>query len=88
MACPICQKRKAKRFCPGKDESICPVCCGTEREVTIDCPGDCPYLVASRPQPGGIGGKGVRAPATTGMTPGKEDPFMEKYLKGEVIHTS
>ncbi|HEY4682808.1 MAG TPA: hypothetical protein VIH17_06105 [Candidatus Acidoferrales bacterium] len=48
MACPICQKRKAKRFCPGKGESICPVCCGTEREVTIDCPGDCPYLVASR----------------------------------------
>jgi hypothetical protein len=24
------------------------VCCGTEREVTIDCPSDCPYLVASR----------------------------------------
>jgi hypothetical protein len=24
------------------------VCCGTEREVTIDCPVDCPYLVASR----------------------------------------
>ena len=48
MICPICQKRKAKRFCPGKTQSICSVCCGTEREVTIDCPSDCPHLVASR----------------------------------------
>lgn len=48
MLCPICQKRKAKRFCPAKGENICSVCCGTEREVTIDCPSDCPHLVASR----------------------------------------
>lgn len=49
MNCPICQKRKAKRFCPAKATTICTVCCGTEREVTIDCPSDCLYLVASRP---------------------------------------
>jgi hypothetical protein len=48
MACPICEKRKAKRFCPARAENICSVCCGTEREVTIDCPADCAYLVASR----------------------------------------
>ncbi len=48
LVCPICQKRKAKRFCPAKAEYICSVCCGTEREVTIDCPSDCPYLIASR----------------------------------------
>jgi hypothetical protein len=48
LICPICDKRKAKRFCPGKTQSICSVCCGTEREVTIDCPSDCPHLVASR----------------------------------------
>ena len=48
MVCPICQKRKAKRFCPAKATNICSVCCGTQREVTIDCPSDCPYLVASR----------------------------------------
>ncbi|MGO9274901.1 MAG: hypothetical protein ACLQOO_32510 [Terriglobia bacterium] len=48
MVCPICQKRKAKRYCPAKGENICSVCCGTEREVTIDCPSDCPHLVASR----------------------------------------
>ena len=48
MICPICQKRKAKRFCPAKAETICTVCCGTEREVTIDCPSECPHLMASR----------------------------------------
>ncbi len=48
MPCPICRKRKAKRFCPAKGENICSVCCGTEREVTIDCPSDCTHLVASR----------------------------------------
>jgi len=48
LSCPICQQRKAKRFCPARGESICAVCCGTEREVTIDCPTDCPYLMDSR----------------------------------------
>src|SRR6266699_4156288 len=44
---PICEKRKAARFCPAKGEKICAVCCGTQREVTIDCPSDCSYLVAA-----------------------------------------
>lgn len=47
MSCPICEKRKAGRFCPAKGEQICAVCCGTEREVTIACPPDCPYLAAA-----------------------------------------
>ena len=47
MLCPICEKRKAERFCPAKAEKICAVCCGTEREVSIDCPSDCGYLVAA-----------------------------------------
>ncbi len=48
MSCPICKIRKGKRFCPAKVESICSLCCGTEREVTIDCPTNCPFLVESR----------------------------------------
>ncbi len=48
MVCPICNKRKAKRYCPARTENICSICCGTEREVTIDCPSDCVHLVASR----------------------------------------
>ena len=47
MSCPICEKPKAERFCPAKAEKICAVCCGTEREVTIDCPADCAYLLAA-----------------------------------------
>lgn len=46
-SCPICEKRKAERSCPAKAEKICAVCCGTEREVTIDCPSDCAYLISA-----------------------------------------
>lgn len=45
--CPICNKRRAERYCPAKGEKICAIDCGTEREVTIDCPADCAYLVAA-----------------------------------------
>ena len=48
MSCPICEKRPAKRFCPAKGEKICAICCGREREGTIDCPSDCAYLIAAR----------------------------------------
>lgn len=48
LPCPICENRPPKRFCPAKGAVICAVCCGTEREVTIDCPSDCRYLKASR----------------------------------------
>lgn len=47
MSCPICERRPPKRFCPAKGEKICPICCGEQREVTIDCPSDCPHLVAA-----------------------------------------
>jgi hypothetical protein len=47
VSCPICEKRKPERFCPAKGEKICAVCCGREREVTIDCPVDCSYLIAA-----------------------------------------
>ena len=29
---------------------ICPRCCGEQREVTLDCPSDCPYLLQARQQ--------------------------------------
>ena len=48
MPCTICQTRKEKRFCPAVHDRICAVCCGTEREVTLDCPSDCPYLQQAR----------------------------------------
>ncbi|MCI0421237.1 MAG: hypothetical protein L0387_20310 [Acidobacteria bacterium] len=48
MKCPLCESRKAKRLCPAKATQICPVCCGTKREVEIDCPSSCVYLNSGR----------------------------------------
>lgn len=46
--CLLCSTRPGKRFCPAKDGHICAVCCGTKREIEIDCPSSCGYLKASR----------------------------------------
>ncbi|MFZ0772160.1 MAG: hypothetical protein WCA49_23960 [Candidatus Sulfotelmatobacter sp.] len=48
MSCAICEIRKEKRFCPAIHGRICPQCCGEQREVTLDCPSDCPYLQQAR----------------------------------------
>jgi hypothetical protein len=48
MPCAICEIRKPKRFCPGVRGDICTICCGTEREVTVHCPLDCPHLQGAR----------------------------------------
>jgi len=48
MKCPICDTRKPRRHCPGVNGEICSICCGNEREVSISCPLDCPYLVEAR----------------------------------------
>src|SRR5580704_3621580 len=55
MVCAICQTRRPRRFCPGVQGDICTLCCGTEREVSVDCPLDCEYLREAhkheKPQP-------------------------------------
>ena len=48
MNCAICNERKEKRFCPAVHGKICAQCCGEQREVTLDCPSDCPYLQQAR----------------------------------------
>jgi hypothetical protein len=48
LSCAICEIRKEKRFCPAVHGRICPQCCGEQREVTLDCPSDCPYLIQAR----------------------------------------
>jgi hypothetical protein len=57
LSCAICEIRKEKRFCPAVHGRICPQCCGEQREVTLDCPSDCPYLLQARehekPRPAG-----------------------------------
>jgi hypothetical protein len=48
LTCAICEERKEKRFCPAVHGKICPQCCGEQREVTLDCPSDCAYLLQAR----------------------------------------
>jgi hypothetical protein len=48
LSCVICNIRKEKRFCPAVHGRICPQCCGEQREVTLDCPSECPYLQQAR----------------------------------------
>lgn len=43
--CPLCETRRPRRFCVGIQREICSICCGTHREVTVDCPLDCVHLI-------------------------------------------
>ena len=48
LSCAICHLRKPKRFCLALHDRICPQCCGEQREATLDCPSECPYLQQAR----------------------------------------
>jgi len=48
LTCAICHVRKEKRFCLALHDRICAQCCGEQREVTLDCPSECPYLQQAR----------------------------------------
>ncbi|HUJ39598.1 MAG TPA: hypothetical protein VLW54_03550 [Candidatus Acidoferrales bacterium] len=50
MNCPICDRRKPARQCPARGDAICTICCGQERELSLDCPHDCIYLLRAREQ--------------------------------------
>jgi hypothetical protein len=76
VTCPICGKRKATRYCPAKGEKICPVCCGTEREVTISCPADCTYLIAAH-----------RYEDEHKRAMPADAPFIEERLPQDILHS-
>ena len=48
IPCKLCEKRRARRHCPGVEGEICPQCCGSQREITIECPSSCEYLIEAR----------------------------------------
>jgi hypothetical protein len=48
LNCSLCETRKEKRFCPALHTRICAACCGTHRELILDCPSDCAYLKQAR----------------------------------------
>lgn len=73
MACAICQTRRARRFCPGVRGDICSICCGTEREVTVDCPLDCPYLEDAHKHE-------RRLPLDTGQIPNRDIRVTDEFM--------
>jgi hypothetical protein len=48
LSCCLCETRKEKRFCPALHTRICAACCGSHRELLLDCPSDCSYLKQAR----------------------------------------
>jgi len=74
MLCAICKIRRPRRFCPGVRGDICTQCCGTEREVTVDCPLNCEYLQDAR--------KHDRiTPADPHQFPNQDIPVTEAFLQ-------
>lgn len=73
-SCKLCEKRRARRHCPGVGGEICPQCCGTERENSIDCPATCDFLREARfhEQP---------APIADGSIPNLDIGLSEKFLR-------
>lgn len=76
MPCAICHKRPEKRYCPVKGAMICAVCCGTEREVSINCPLDCRYLVEARRYEANH-----RKPV-----PPDDVPYPDERIPSEILH--
>jgi|HubBroStandDraft_6_1064221.scaffolds.fasta_scaffold19703_4 hypothetical protein len=74
MKCKICNTRKPRRYCPGVGGDICSICCGSEREVTVNCPLDCVYLVEARQH--------EKPPApSAGPLPNQDVKLSEEFLR-------
>lgn len=48
VICKLCNKRRATRSCLAVNDLICAICCGEQRETTLLCPLDCPFLREAR----------------------------------------
>ena len=72
MACAICETRRPRRFCPGVRGDICSLCCGNEREVTVECPLDCEFLQEARKHD---------KPPVIGEIPNRDIEVPEKLLR-------
>ena len=88
MKCRICRERRPRRYCPGVRGDICSVCCGQEREVSVDCPLDCEYLMEARvherhPDPDPAQFPNQDIPVTEGFLRSKESLLL--YLASRLL---
>src|SRR5664279_2189997 len=74
MACAICRIRRPRRFCPGVRGDICTLCCGTEREVSVECPLDCEYLRKAHKHEKPL-------PVNPETLPNRDVPVSEQFLQ-------
>ena len=74
MACALCHIRRPRRFCPGVAGDICSQCCGTEREVTVECPFECEFLQEARKHED-------PAPVDPSNLPNQDIRVSEKFLE-------
>src|SRR5579871_825886 len=74
MKCRICDTRKPRRYCPGVSADICSQCCGAAREVSINCPLDCQYLIEAR-----LHEKHV--PVNPEAIPNRDIPVTEQFMR-------
>jgi hypothetical protein len=81
MSCAICEARRPRRYCPGVRGDICTICCGTEREVTVDCPFECVYLQEARRHE-------KPAQITPADVPNQDIRINEEFLAGNSALTS
>jgi hypothetical protein len=73
MTCAICRTRRPRRYCPGVRGEICSICCGTEREVTVNCPFECEYLQQARQHD-------RLSPLDPGQVPNRDIQVTEKFV--------
>ena len=74
MACALCQTRRPQRYCPAVRGDICTLCCGTQREVSVDCPLDCLYLREAHKHEKPI-------PIDPETLPNRDIPVSEEFLQ-------
>jgi hypothetical protein len=74
MKCRLCDLRKPRRYCPGVNGDICSICCGAQREVTVDCPLDCTYLAEARLHD-------KPPPLNPEEIPNRDIPITEEFLR-------
>jgi hypothetical protein len=78
VTCAICHIRKPRRHCPGVHGDICTICCGTEREQSVDCPLQCTYLQEAHEH--------ERPPELDPATvPNQDIPITEEFLQANEV---
>jgi hypothetical protein len=76
--CVLCQTRKPRRQCLAVHGDICSICCGTEREQSLDCPLECTYLQDAHEH--------ERPPELDGATlPNRDIEITEDFLEANEV---